>query len=279
LQARQEAKKTAVSYFYSPTKEKSAKMEATNKLKVVALLKSLETGAPEPIGYINPDKYIQHNLMAADGLSGLVELLKQLPPNSAKVNTVRVFQDKDLVFAHSEYNFFGPKIGFDIFRFENGKIVEHWDNLQETATETKSGRSMIDGPTEITDIDKTSQNKKMLKNFARDVLQGKNPSKISDYISSETYLQHNPGVADGLSSLVAAIDELNKAGMPMKYTRIHKILGEGNFVLTVAEGVFLNKNVTFYDLFRIENGKIVEHWDVIENTIPKEQWKNSNGKF
>ena len=35
-------------------------------------------------------------------------------------------------FLHTDYNFFGPKIGFDIFRFEDGKIVEHWDNLQET---------------------------------------------------------------------------------------------------------------------------------------------------
>jgi len=254
-------------------------MQTTDKQKVRDLLKSLETGAPEPVGYINPDKYVQHNLLAADGLTGLMELLKQLPPNSARVNTVRVFQDKDLVFAHSEYDFFGPKIGFDIFRFENGKIVEHWDNLQETVVTTKSGRSMIDGPTEITDIDKTSANKKLLKNFARDVLQGKNPSRIADYISAEKYLQHNPGVADGLTSLSAAIEKLNKAGMPMKYTRIHKILGEGNFVLTIAEGVFLNKDVTFYDLFRIENEKIVEHWDVIENAIPMDQWKNTNGKF
>ena len=58
-------------------------------------------------------------------------MLAQLPKGSARVNTVRVFEDGDFVFAHTEYDFFGPKIGFDIFRFEDGKIVEHWDNLQE----------------------------------------------------------------------------------------------------------------------------------------------------
>jgi predicted SnoaL-like aldol condensation-catalyzing enzyme len=47
---------------------------------------------------------------------------------------IRVFQDGDFVFAHTEYDFFGPKIGFDIFRFEKGLIVEPWDNLQETAS-------------------------------------------------------------------------------------------------------------------------------------------------
>ncbi|MBB5539121.1 hypothetical protein [Rhizobium giardinii] len=49
------------------------------------------------------------------------------------MNTMWVFQVGDLVFAHTDYNFFELKIGFDIFRFKNGKIVEHWDNLQETA--------------------------------------------------------------------------------------------------------------------------------------------------
>ena len=89
----------------------------TNKEKVVALLKSIETGAAEPIGYINPNKYTQHNLGAADGLEGFGELMKMLPANTAKANTVRAFQDGDFVVAHTEYDFFGPKIGFDIPRF------------------------------------------------------------------------------------------------------------------------------------------------------------------
>ena len=89
--------------------------------QVVALLKAIETGAQEPVAVINPTKYIQHNLAAADGLAGFGALLKQLPKGSAKVNTVRAFEDGDFVFTHTEYNFFGPKIGFDIFRFENGQ--------------------------------------------------------------------------------------------------------------------------------------------------------------
>ena len=97
-------------------------------------VKSIETGDPKPLTYINPNKYIQHNLAVADGLIGVKALLQSLPKGSAKVQTVRVFQDGDFVFAHTDYNFFGPKVGFDIFRFEEGKIVEHWDNLQETAT-------------------------------------------------------------------------------------------------------------------------------------------------
>src|SRR4249920_1619346 len=103
------------------------------KQQVVDLLKSLETGDPKPIAGINPGKYIQHNLAVGDGLAGVKALFEALPKGSTKVRTVRVFQDGDFVFAHTEYDFFGPKVGFDIFRFEDGKVVEHWDNLQETA--------------------------------------------------------------------------------------------------------------------------------------------------
>ena len=122
-------------------------MSSDPKAQVVALLKSIETGEAAPVAVVNPAKYIQHNLAVGDGLAGFGAVLQALPKGSAKVNTVRVFQDGEFVFAHTEYNFFGPKIGFDIFRFEGGKIVEHWDNLQETpAKPNPSGRTMIDGP-------------------------------------------------------------------------------------------------------------------------------------
>src|SRR5579872_7281992 len=134
-------------------------MEKSKKEKVVALLKSIESGDSAPVSYINPNKYIQHNLGVADGLAGFLALLAQLPENSAKVNTVRVFQDGDFVFTHNDCNFFGPKISFDIFRFEDGQIVEHWDNLQETAKPNPSGHTMVDGAVEIKDLDKTEANK------------------------------------------------------------------------------------------------------------------------
>ena len=55
----------------------------------------------------------------------------------------------------------------------------------------------------------------------------------------------------------------------MKYDTIQKVLGEGNFVLTLSEGHFGNAHNTFYDLFRVKNGKIAEHWDVIKPTLVK----------
>ncbi|MTI31451.1 nuclear transport factor 2 family protein [Xanthovirga aplysinae] len=262
--------------------KKENKMEVSNKEKVVQLLKAIETGAQEPVAYINPNNYTQHNLAVANGLNGFGEALAALAeyPEAPKVNTVRAFQDGDYVFTHTDYNFFGPKIGFDIFRFEDGKIVEHWDNLQETPKNpSPSGHTMIDGATEIKDIDKTDENKELVKKFVADILVNGKMEKLATYFDGDNYIQHNPQIPDQLSGLGATLEALGKQGVFLKYDKIHMVLGEGNFVLVVSEGHFGESYNAFYDLFRVENGKIAEHWDVIQVISPKSEWKNENGKF
>lgn len=252
---------------------------STKKQQVTDLLKAIETGAAAPVAIINSNNYKQHNLAIGDGLAGFGAALQQLPEGSAKVTTVRVFEDGNYVFAHTDYNFFGPKIGFDIFRFENGKIVEHWDNLQTTAGPNPSGHTMTDGATQITDPDKTAANKTLVRAFVDDILVNGRMEKLAGYFNGDNYIQHNPQIPDQLSGLGKALGEMAKAGITMKYDKIHQVLGEGNFVLVVSEGQLGGKHNSFYDLFRVENGKIAEHWDTIEEIPAKEQWKNNNGKF
>ena len=264
----------------SSTQSKENTVIKERKQQVVALLKSIETGDPKPVALINPNKYIQHNLAVADGLAGLGAVLTLLPKGSAKVNTVRVFQDGDHVFAHTDYDFFGPKIGFDVFRFENDLIVEHWDNLQEKPTNPNpSGRTMLDGPTMTTDLAKTADNKALVAAFVDDILVNGRMDKLAGYFDGDRYVQHNPMVADKVSGLGAALKAMAERGVTMKYDRVHKVLGEGNFVLAMSEGQFAGKQSAFYDLFRVENGKIAEHWDTIETIPAKSEWKNANGKF
>ncbi len=249
------------------------------KQQVLELLKSLETGDSKPLAYIDPDKCIQHNLAVGDGLAGLHALFQSLPKGSAKVNTARVFQDGNFVFTHTDYNFFGPKVGFDIFRFEGGKIVEHWDNLQETAAKpSPSGHTMMDGPTTASDLDKTEANKVLMQTYMDDLLNGRR-GKFASYFDDNNYIQHNPLVADNLTGLFAGLQALAKQGLAVKYERVHQVLGEGNFVLVVAEGSFGDRPSSYYDLYRIQNGKIAEHWDTIEPIPPRAEWMNPNGKF
>ncbi|MGL1936085.1 MAG: hypothetical protein OCD01_13740 [Fibrobacterales bacterium] len=264
----------------STDKSVSETGQMSNKEKVVRLLKSIETGEHEPISYINAEKYTQHNLMVKDGLVGFGELMAQLPQNSAKVNTVRSFQDGDYVFTHTEYEFFGPKAGFDVFRFEDGLIVEHWDNLAELAQQRNpSGRTQLDGPVEIADLEKTDANKLLVQRLITEVLIEGKFEAMAGYFDGDNYLQHNTHIGDGLSGLSTAIQIMAKQGIAMEYRYLHKVVGEGNFVLAISEGIFAEKPTSFYDLFRIENGKIAEHWDVIEKILPKEDHQNTNGKF
>ncbi len=270
---------TANKKSISTSKEQTT-MELTNKQKAVAVIESLESGDPTPISYINPNKYIQHNLAVGDGLEGFGQVMAHAPEGGFKAKVIRAFEDGDFVFLHSEYDFFGPKAGFDVFRFEDGKIVEHWDNLIEVQKPNPSGRTQFDGPTEITDLDKTEANKKTIRDFIEKVLLNHEMDKLTTYINPQKYLQHNPAVADGLDGFGAAMKYFAENGLVMEYTKLHKVLGEGNFVLTMSEGKFGKGELTaFYDLFRLENGQIVEHWDVISPIPPKSEWKNDNGKF
>ena len=110
-------------------------------------------------------------------------------------------------------------------------------------------------------------------------MQGKAPEKTPSYFDGDTYIQHNTGIADGLSGLGAALEELGKQGIQMIYDNIHQVLAQGNYVLAVSEGTFGGAPTSYYDLWRIENGKVVEHWDVMETIAAEDTWQNQNGKF
>lgn len=254
-------------------------MKLSNKNKVVALLNSFNTGDQTPISYINPEKYIQHNLAVADGLAGFGEVMHHAPEGGFKANVVRAFEDGNYVFTHTEYDFFGPKAGFDVFRFENGQIVEHWDNLIAIQPKNQSGRTQFDGATELKDLEKTESNRTVVQNFIDDILFA-HKTNFTDYINPAKYIQHNPAIADGLEGFGAAMKYFAQNGLVMEFEKTHHVLAEGNFVLSMSEGKFgKGEHTAFYDLFRLEDGKIVEHWDVIAPIEPKSQWKNTNGKF
>lgn len=108
---------------------------------------------------------------------------------------------------------------------------------------------------------------------------GQNPEKLTSYFDGDTYIQHNSQIADGLSGLGAALGAMAEAGIEMKYDQIHMVLGQGNFVLVVSEGTYGGAHTSYYDLWRVENGKIAEHWDVVETIADKSTWANENEKF
>lgn len=256
----------------------------TNKEKALALINTFASGDSEKAKELLAPGYIQHNLAygtGADAFVGSVAYLASAPVKTT-VNNIRVFEDGDKVFLQTVYNFAGSgeQVAFGIFRFDaDGKIAEHWDNLAAKAEPNPSGHTQVDGYNSLEDLDKTEENRELIKNFLHDVMQGKAPEKTPSYFDGDTYIQHNTGIADGLSGLGAALEALGKQGIQMIYDTVHQVLAEGNYVLAVSEGSFGGAPTSYYDLWRIKDGKIAEHWDVMEIIAEKDTWQNQNGKF
>jgi len=255
-------------------------MELSNRDKAEAIQNSIETETLAEIGLISPTSYKQHNPNVATGLQAILGLHDQMPMDKVYTNVVRKFQDGDYGFVHVDYFLFEPTVAFDIHRFENGISVEHWDNLQTKPKKlNKSGRTMTDGKTKAKDHHKTEVNKALVKDFVQNVLINGQVELVSNYFRGDELIQHNPHMGDGVQEFLNILNQWQEDGEPQTYKKIHKVLGEGNFVLVLSEGTFKGAHVAFYDLYRVEEDKIIEHWDVVE-TIPEAgKQKNDNGKF
>ena len=240
--------------------------------KALELINTFATGDTKKAEALLAKGYIQHNLSYGTGREAFVGSVAYLAsaPVKTTVKNIRAFEDGDKVFLHTVYNFAGAgeQVAFDIFRFDATK-----------AEPNPSGRTQIDNVSEVTDLDKTEENRQIVKDFLYDVMQGNNAQKTPEYFDGDVYIQHNTGIADGLSGLGAALEALAKANIQMIYTTVHQVLAQGNYVLAVSEGTFGGAPTSYYDLWRVENGKIAEHWDVMETIADKSTWKNTNGKF
>jgi predicted SnoaL-like aldol condensation-catalyzing enzyme len=96
--------------------------------------------------YWSPN-YVQHSAHIAPGRDGLFDLIKGMPP-TLKYEPGVIVADGDLVIVHGRFSEFGAPVNWiaaDIVRIENGILVEHWDVIQDEATEeqSKSGRPMF----------------------------------------------------------------------------------------------------------------------------------------
>jgi predicted SnoaL-like aldol condensation-catalyzing enzyme len=254
-------------------------MTTTRIDRIRTLLKGIETGDPEAVSVISPTQYIQHNPQTQTGREGLAALFARLSKTSPRVNIVRAFADVDFVFGHTEYEFSSRRVGFEVFRFEGDFAVEHWDNIQPRQGPNASGHSMADGPTEATDLVHTEANRELVRAFVERVRIAGKISALGDYVCAEHYTEHHPKGVDGLAPLKLRLGSTTSGSEAFRYCRLHRVLAQGSFALAVSEGSCAGVRTAFYDLYRVEAGKIVEHWDTLEAVAPPEEWKHDNGKF
>jgi len=120
-------------------------------------------------------------------------------------------------------------------------------------------------------------NKKIVLEFYDKALNQKDFEAASKYFGSR-YVQHNPNVPDGIDSFKGLITML-KEKFPNSRSEIKRAVAEGDLVMLHVHSVREpgQRGRAIVDIFRLENGKIVEHWDVAQD-IP-EKMPHSNGMF
>lgn len=252
---------------------------ATARRAVIEIFRNRDSTA---IDRFFSDQFVQHDPNIPDGFSGLRAFVAELANSpTTHVTIYRTVVDGDIVMLHSKYEgwpgFSGPVIAFDLFRFKGGKIVEHWGGQAPEANPNPSGHTQVDGPTAVSDREQTEANRTLVRNFKQVVTVELHFDRVDEFIDGDHYIQHASKVGDGVARMKARVSGVVAPGaeqvlIPRRY------IAEGNFVLCLVEAR-TEPPTANYDLFRVENGKIAEHWDVLSVIPPQSQRKNSNGPF
>ena len=255
----------------------SQKLENAKNLYI----QGIKEGKMEVVKKYSGDRYTQHSTGVADGAQGFMDFFKGFleRTNDRDIRIIRAIEDGNFVFVHVYQdidNGTAKWVTTDMFDTdENDKLVEHWDVIAayKEANETVSGNDMVLGDFEIKDLDKTEQNKALVRSFFVEVFQNGKHGELEKYISSEKYIQHNPNVPDGIEAVKQFL-----ATQDFQYDFIFKVIGQGDHVVSYSKATYNGMELAVFDIFRIENGKIVEHWDNMEPIPPRNEWANT-GKF
>jgi predicted SnoaL-like aldol condensation-catalyzing enzyme len=212
------------------------------------------------------ENYIQHSPTVKDGKEGLLEMLAFLktlpkPAEQGPSPIMRVIADGNLVAAHLNIKFMGQRMAvIDLFRLADGKIAEHWDAGQTLTVEDEGPVTMTNGTSVIDETADTNMSKSLISDFYKDVFENRNAAE--KYLAAD-YAEHNTA-----NRLLSKMDSIIK---------VHRIIGEGNFVAAHCECITSGKTFTQMHVFRVEANKITEHWSV-KQEVP-EVMAHGNGMF
>ena len=226
--------------------------------------------------------FVQHDPNVADGLAGLKQYAEEIAESPGpRIKIHRTLVDGDWVLLHSSYEGLGEAtsiVAFDLFHSKDGKIGEHWGAQEAEAPPNSSGHTQVDGPTSVTDREKTEQNRSMVRAFKETVTVQLKFDQIGRFIEDGNHVQQSSKVGDGVGRLKSPIaDVARPSRVPVLNPR--RYVADGNFVLALVEPNAEGGPTANDDLFRVDDGKIVEHWDVLSPIPPRERWKNSNDTY
>ena len=236
--------------------------------------------AAEAITAYTGSRYTQHSTGVKDGREGFLEFFTDfLDRNPVReIEIVRGFEDGQYVFVQAVQSLNDGEFRYvtaDIFDTDDdAKMIEHWDMIAEMSGPNASGHLPADGPTEVTDLERTAQNKELVRRYLDEVLVGGSRESVEAYVAPG-YVEHAPHGRDGIEGLLALLGDPER---PVRYARVHRMIGSGDTVVALSELEVAGVATATMDLFRVEAGLIAEHWEVVEQITPQETWANG-GKF
>jgi predicted SnoaL-like aldol condensation-catalyzing enzyme len=120
----------------------------SNKKNAIEFYRTAYLGKPsKAVEIYVGDEYIQHNPLVGDGKQAFIDYFEEMGKvyPGKEIEFVRAIAEGDLVALHTHQTWPGNEqyVTMDFFRFdENGKIVEHWDSIQQVPSESKNGNPM-----------------------------------------------------------------------------------------------------------------------------------------
>lgn len=224
-------------------------------------------------------RYTQHSTGVADGVEGFLAFFEPFVQRNPKreIEIVRILEDGPWVFcnAYQSLNDGAARwVTMDLFfTGPEGLILEHWDTIAPYVEKTASGADMVAGTREIDASADTAASKSLVLEFTKQVLQEGGFDKLPDFLDHDI-IQHGAKIGAGQTGFA---DWLNSDAAG-SYEMLFQLMGQGDFVVTYGKRHAGGKDIAVFDLYRVAQGKIVEHWMNEEEISPREAWGNS-GKF
>jgi predicted SnoaL-like aldol condensation-catalyzing enzyme len=146
-----------------------------------------------------------------------------------------------------------------------------------TAILAAAALALAMAPAQGAETKQEKANKKTVVEFYNKALNDKDFDAASKYLGSR-YTQHNPVAADGPQGLKGFIQFLRDK-FPKSHSEIKRVFADGDYVIVHVHAIREpgTRGRAIIDIFKLEKGKVVEHWDVAQD-VP-EKAANTNGMF
>jgi len=198
-------------------------------------------------------------------IAGAGSRLGSLYPRNIRFEVIRSFEDGNLLFMHIAQNPDGYESWVTMSLLEicadgSGNMLHQVTNRLKPRI--NPDRSRVDGPRAVDVSECGHENKAIVREFVDTCFVRGDASRIMDYLDEDGFITHNPRMSPGARSFQSFIADELLSDQPLCYTRVHRVVGQGDFVAVFSELTFRGGLYEAADLFRLKGGRIVEHWDI-----------------